>query len=1300
MKKLYLLKTMLLLCALVVGSGSAWADTYEQLTSIAYIDESAEYVLGIDGTGFHYEGTSSWGKTALPSAQTPIKYKLTKASDGNSFTAKATISGTTYYLQVPTSNDFSMATSEGQKTDLIIGTTQVSETNYAVANKTTTDRHLRINGTSGLRSYANETGTMAFFYKVISFAITAQSNNTDYGTVSLSGSVITGSPKSEYRYADPAYTVSPANSATVVQDGNNFTVTPSENTTVTINFEAIPKHTVTYSVNGTTTTQDFMEGEAITFPDDPAAVDEKVFVGWVTGAIDGTTDTAPSFVTSATMDKSDITYYAVFANVIDNGSGTYTLDYNEEADLSSSIDWGSYGTAYAYTASDGSKWTVKAYKNAGMQINTGKSSSIKVPDCPENITSISITCSAAKAVGFSADDYSGSGTISYLAEGRDATSQTLDLSEVSAKGGYIVPKGGSTSITKIVVNYGGITISNYCTTVVAAAVAKPVITVAENPFLFSTTASITCATEGAAIKYSFDGETWSDYSEPLTITSTTAIYAKAEKDEDVSAVASVTATKNLAEPTLTIDAAGITNTDVYVGTAAGSLSASVKYNDKDVEGVAVTWSGDNDEVATINASTGEVTLVAEGTVTFTATFAGNDDYSEKTASYEMTVTSSAPYVQPTTIEIVPNYTFWGKTDQFSGNTYDNLSGSQDNVSLSWNRGNGSTYANTSGMRFYKYNTLTFTAPEDYEIKSIVIDGTLKEDEEFYPEGFDVTSKTWLGSSSTVTMSRPSNADSYATYSKFTITIGLPSSIAAPTFSFESGAYATSLSVELSCATDGASIYYTIDGTTPNASSTPYTGPISVTTTTTIKAVAIKDGELSNYSIANYYIKKDVVLNIDDKSLPFGDSYTITSGTYSTRDVQTDGEVSISSSNPSVVSVNGLSITATAVGTATITVTATEGDTYKAGNATFDVTVAAPEGQTEALPTEEVTLFHETFGDNHDSARDWNNSFSVKSGVATVYSGITGYTVTNAKQSKNTTGSKQSGLIQTTSDTDASIIIGPLNVANYSDMTLTYQWKAASIKGTYSTSVYYSTSAEGEYTEITGTGDGATTFVERSYTLPAAAQVANLYLKIVWNTSNTQAVIDEVNLSYISSSSETVKLNGSGYATYCSQYPLDFSDYETADYSAWKITSISDNTITFEQITGSVKSGTGIFLKGTANAEVTINSVNSTNELSGNLLVGTLAPTYVTDNQYYGLSGNYFVKVNAGTVPAGKALLPASLVDGTNARLTFVFVDATGIKAIEHSPFATDDAIYNLSGQRVVSPKKGFYIVNGKKVMLK
>ena len=54
-------------------------------------------------------------------------------------------------------------------------------------------------------------------------------------------------------------------------------------------------------------------------------------------------------------------------------------------------------------------------------------------------------------------------------------------------------------------------------------------------------------------------------------------------------------------------------------------------------------------------------------------------------------------------------------------------------------------------------------------------------------------------------------------------------------------FETSASVTLTCATDGAAIYYTLDGSTPNESSALYTGPIVLTRTTTVKARAILTG---------------------------------------------------------------------------------------------------------------------------------------------------------------------------------------------------------------------------------------------------------------------------------------------------------------------------------------------------------------------------------------------------------------------------------------------------------------------------
>lgn len=239
---------MLLVVMCVFGAGTAWGDTYEQLTSIANIDESAQYVLGVDGTGFHYDGTSSWGKTALPTAQTPIYYTLTKAADGNSFTAQATIGETTYYLQVPTTNTFSMATEAGTNTDLIIGTTQVSETNYAVANKTTTARHLRINGTSGLRSYAGTTGTMAFFYKVVTdgavnttTAINVPADfNTDVHTSTAAGQLTATVTANGSAISDATVSWESSNENVATIDANgNVTLVAEGTTIITATYEGV-----------------------------------------------------------------------------------------------------------------------------------------------------------------------------------------------------------------------------------------------------------------------------------------------------------------------------------------------------------------------------------------------------------------------------------------------------------------------------------------------------------------------------------------------------------------------------------------------------------------------------------------------------------------------------------------------------------------------------------------------------------------------------------------------------------------------------------------------------------------------------------------------------------------------------------------------------------------------------------------------------------------------------------------------------------------------------------------------------
>lgn len=63
----------------------------------------------------------------------------------------------------------------------------------------------------------------------------------------------------------------------------------------------------------------------------------------------------------------------------------------------------------------------------------------------------------------------------------------------------------------------------------------------------------------------------------------------------------------------------------------------------------------------------------------------------------------------------------------------------------------------------------------------------------------------------------------------------------PTASPNGGTFASSQSVTLSSETAGASIYYTMDGTTPTTGSTLYNGAFTLSATKTVKAIAVKSG---------------------------------------------------------------------------------------------------------------------------------------------------------------------------------------------------------------------------------------------------------------------------------------------------------------------------------------------------------------------------------------------------------------------------------------------------------------------------
>ena len=91
-----------------------------------------------------------------------------------------------------------------------------------------------------------------------------------------------------------------------------------------------------------------------------------------------------------------------------------------------------------------------------------------------------------------------------------------------------------------------------------------------------------------------------------------------------------------------------------------------------------------------------------------------------------------------------------------------------------------------------------------------------------------------------------------------ITSGSTPTCATPTFSPAGGTFTEAQTVEINCTTEGATIYYTLDGTNPTTSSSVYNSAISISTNTTVKAMAAADGyENSDVASATYTIVQPI-----------------------------------------------------------------------------------------------------------------------------------------------------------------------------------------------------------------------------------------------------------------------------------------------------------------------------------------------------------------------------------------------------------------------------------------------------------
>lgn len=185
----------------------------------------------------------------------------------------------------------------------------------------------------------------------------------------------------------------------------------------------------------------------------------------------------------------------------------------------------------------------------------------------------------------------------------------------------------------------------------------------------------------------------------------------------------------------------------------------------------------------------------------------------------------------------------------------------------------------------------------------------------------------------------------------TFNVTTPATVATPTITPTPGSYTDSVSIALATATVGASIYYTLNGSTPSAvTGTLYTGAFALTFSATVKAIAVKAGMTdSGVATADYTLVpgQAAAPSISPSAGTYADSVLVSMSTvtedaviYYTLDGSTPSISSTVYSTPFTLtsSTTVRAIAANAGGTASTITTVT-----------YTVTVGPPPGEQVATP---------------------------------------------------------------------------------------------------------------------------------------------------------------------------------------------------------------------------------------------------------------------------------------------------------------------------------------------------------------
>ena len=486
--------------------------------------------------------------------------------------------------------------------------------------------------------------------------------------------------------------------------------------------------------------------------------------------------------------------------------GQSTVTFDATTDITANAS--SYQTTeLTINAADGSTWKANGYgatAYTSIVIGKGGANYLETPEVSGNIVSVTVTWSGNASYYLALQTTSGTELEAKNNTSAGAT-ETFNVSGTYSQLRLVGRRSSGTSnaaatITKVIVTYstGG--------TTPVETVATPTFSVTAGTYTSAQTVSISCETSGATIYYTTDGTaptTSSNvYSAALTISETTTVKAMAVKSGmNNSAVAT-------AEYIINLPYSGpdyVRVTDITALTDGTRVIIAARYNSTATSYYAMT-------AATTGKPTG---------VSFSST------------------TSSNGEILPSTILDNENTYYWTVNVTSNGYTFTNA--------------NNKVLGYTSSTNFAEGgNNTEWAITRNTSGSSAMVSGY---------EGFYITNKNNSGRG--IALNDQHNYGPYATSNNNSSTYNfyldifvqgyVPAAVATPTFTPAEGTYYDAQNVTINCETQNADIYYTTDGSTPDGNSTPYTGPISVTATTTINAIAYYGGANSNVATATYTI---------------------------------------------------------------------------------------------------------------------------------------------------------------------------------------------------------------------------------------------------------------------------------------------------------------------------------------------------------------------------------------------------------------------------------------------------------------